>query len=75
MCGLAGILDLSAATSAEALAATARDMAEHLATRGPDEEDHFVDEAAGLALGHRRLKIIDLSPAGAQPMTSSCGGS
>jgi asparagine synthase (glutamine-hydrolysing) len=73
MCGLAGILDLSAATAAEALAATARDMAGRLASRGPDEEDHFVDGPAGLALGHRRLKIIDLSPAGRQPMTSASG--
>src|SRR6185503_4304311 len=33
----------------------------------------WCDAQAGLALGHRRLSIIDLSPAGAQPMVSSCG--
>jgi asparagine synthase (glutamine-hydrolysing) len=41
--------------------------------RGPDDEGHWCDAAAGIAFGHRRLSIIDLSPAGHQPMMS-CDG-
>jgi asparagine synthase (glutamine-hydrolysing) len=44
-----------------------------LAHRGPDARGVFVDADAGIGFGHTRLSIIDLSPAGAQPMTSSCG--
>ena len=49
-------------------------MAGTLAHRGPDGDGVWVDGEAGLALGHRRLAIIDLSPQGAQPMVSGCGG-
>ena len=73
MCGIAGIWDQRAEASPAALKETARRMAAALAHRGPDAEDVWSDPAAGLALGHRRLSIIDLSPAGAQPMLSSCG--
>ena len=48
-------------------------MAAKLAHRGPDARGVFVDADAGVALGHTRLSIIDLSPAGAQPMASACG--
>src|SRR5690349_277517 len=41
--------------------------------RGPDAGDLWQDPAAGVAIGHRRLSIVDLSPTGAQPMVSSCG--
>jgi asparagine synthase (glutamine-hydrolysing) len=40
--------------------------------RGPDSEGYWEDEAAGLALGHVRLAILDLTPAGHQPMMSAC---
>ena len=48
-------------------------MADTVAHRGPDDAGVWADERAGLALGHRRLAIRDLSPTGHQPMVSSCG--
>ena len=48
-------------------------MALAIRYRGPDDAGAWVDAEAGIALGHRRLSIIDLSPAGHQPMLSSCG--
>ena len=51
-------------------APTARAMAETLHHRGPDDSGDWADAEAGVALGHRRLSIIDLSPAGHQPMLS-----
>ncbi|MCR5399308.1 MAG: asparagine synthetase B, partial [Lachnospiraceae bacterium] len=41
--------------------------------RGPDAGGHFTDESRRVVIGHRRLAIIDLSEAGAQPMTSLSG--
>ncbi|HYL32826.1 MAG TPA: asparagine synthase (glutamine-hydrolyzing) [Stellaceae bacterium] len=73
MCGVAGLFDYRARRAPEALTAQGRAMADALLHRGPDAGDVWVDAAAGIALGHRRLSIIDLSPAGAQPMVSSCG--
>lgn len=48
-------------------------MARALAHRGPDDEGYWLDESSGIALGHRRLSIVDLSPQGHQPMQSNCG--
>ena len=48
-------------------------MNDALYHRGPDAGDSWLDETIGLALGHRRLAILELSPAGAQPMHSNCG--
>jgi asparagine synthase (glutamine-hydrolysing) len=69
MCGLAGILG----GPGEALGSVAGAMADALAHRGPDDRGAWEDAAAGIALGHRRLSILDLSPAGHQPMRSACG--
>lgn len=71
MCGIVGVW--SQAGGAGTLGRLAARMAERLAHRGPDDQGTWVDERAGLALGHRRLSILDLSPAGHQPMVSPCG--
>ena len=71
MCGIAGILK-PGLSNAE-LRRLSLDMGDTLLHRGPDDGNVFVDEEAGLALAHRRLSIIDTSPAGQQPMVSSCG--
>ncbi len=63
MCGVAGILHFD---GSPASAVRLRHMTDAIAHRGPDGAGHYVDGAAGL--GHRRLAIIDLSPAGHQPM-------
>lgn len=73
MCGIAGLVDLEQRSGADELQAIAARMADTLRHRGPDGQGVWIDAEAGVALGHRRLAIIDLSPAGAQPMSSSCG--
>ena len=63
MCGIVGILNLDGAPVSPAVLQRMTDALRH---RGPDGEGQYVDGALGL--GHRRLAIIDLSPAAAQPM-------
>ena len=72
MCGIAGVFghpDGPPGRLREDVAA----MAATLAHRGPDDEGTWVDEEAGVAMGHRRLSILDLSPLGHQPMVSLGG--
>ena len=68
MCGLFGALgfDGNAIDSEHA-----ERMSERVARRGPDDKGEFFD--GPVMLGHRRLSIIDLSPAGHQPMQDSSG--
>ena len=73
MCGIAGFLDARRTLTAERLASMSLAMAKTLRHRGPDDSGVWVDPAAGISLAHRRLAIVDLSPAGRQPMESSCG--
>jgi asparagine synthase (glutamine-hydrolysing) len=73
MCGLTGIWDRRRRDAPDVLQGMAEAMSATLLHRGPDAGGVFVDGEAGLALGHRRLSIVDLSPAGAQPVVSSCG--
>lgn len=73
MCGIAGFLDPKRRSGDNELKAIAASMAATLRHRGPDAQGVWVDETAGVALGHARLSIIDLSPAGAQPMRSANG--
>jgi asparagine synthase (glutamine-hydrolysing) len=72
MCGFAGFCQNDGQTEAW-LRAQVRAMATTLAHRGPDDADEWVDETTGIALGFRRLSIIDLSPSGRQPMHSQSG--
>jgi asparagine synthase (glutamine-hydrolysing) len=72
MCGLAGIWSYRGADAAD-LEGRVQAMADTLAHRGPDDAGSWVDAQAGIALGFRRLAILDLSPAGHQPMQSADG--
>jgi asparagine synthase (glutamine-hydrolysing) len=73
MCGVAGVLDLLRTTSSSELAHQVQQMADALAHRGPDDAGIWVAAECGLALGHRRLSIVDLSALGHQPMRSETG--
>lgn len=67
MCGFAGVINwANEGHSGAAREEIVTNMASTLALRGPDSKGVFVDEV--IALGHRRLKVIDLSENGAQPM-------
>src|SRR5215208_437914 len=68
MCGVAGIAALDGGTIA---IGDLKRMTDAIAHRGPNGEGHYVDGAVGL--GSRRLAIIDLSPAGRQPMANEEG--
>ena len=68
MCGIAGILNFGGEPAAIRLVQV---MTEAIRHRGPDGDGHYVD--GPVALGHRRLAIIDLTPAGRQPMQSADG--
>lgn len=72
MCGLTGLL-LKQPGGVDGLEALATRMANTIAHRGPDDVGAWADANAGVALGHRRLSIVDLSAAGHQPMSSRSG--
>src|SRR5438105_704719 len=71
MCGIAGIL-LAPSADPRRLAAVEA-MTASLQHRGPDGAGIWIDDGAGIAFGHRRLAIVDLSDAGRQPMLSDSG--
>jgi asparagine synthase (glutamine-hydrolysing) len=73
MCGLAGFVAARGGGQQSGLEALASRMSEALRHRGPDDQGVWADPEAGIALGHRRLSILDLSPAGHQPMFSPSG--
>lgn len=73
MCGLTGLWAPGRGLAKAELLQTATRMANSLEHRGPDDVGSWTDPAAGLALGHRRLAVVELSAAGSQPMMSSCG--
>ncbi len=70
MCGIAGFLDPGLRWGSENIDKLAEAMASTIAHRGPDDCGSWVDRHAGVAFGHRRLAIVDVSPAGHQPMSS-----
>jgi asparagine synthase (glutamine-hydrolysing) len=71
MCGIAGILSTQAPR--ENPATLVRAMTDAIAHRGPDGEGSFVDRDGRVALGHRRLAVVDLAETGRQPMVSASG--
>lgn len=73
MCGLTGILAIGKHCTGEWLDRSVQAMTSTLRSRGPDDAGVWTDAEAGIALGHRRLSIIDLSSAGHQPMRSADG--
>ena len=70
MCGIAGILKRA---SRDATADCVSRMTTALTHRGPDASGLWISEKGEIGLGHRRLSVLDLSDAGAQPMHSECG--
>ena len=70
MCGLVGIYAYQA-LEVGLLASATKAMADRILHRGPDDSGVWIDSKCDIAFGHRRLSIIDLSPAGHQPMVSS----
>ncbi len=71
MCGIVGVW--SPNKSPDALRQRLEPMRDALLHRGPDSADSWFDSDGGLALGHRRLAIVDLTDAGRQPMVSEDG--
>ena len=72
MCGFVGFFSKKCDQKESSEVIVTR-MADSIVHRGPDDAGVWVDAETGIALGHRRLSIIDLSVAGHQPMTSVCG--
>lgn len=72
MCGITGFMSAAGfdSVSTNAILVNMRDSLLH---RGPDDAGCWLDAEAGIALGHRRLSILDPTPAGHQPMVSESG--
>ncbi|MDT8388235.1 MAG: asparagine synthase (glutamine-hydrolyzing) [Thiogranum sp.] len=73
MCGITGFLNLARSLDKEVMTRVIEKMTQSLGHRGPDGAGSWIEAQGGIALGHRRLSIIDLSSAGAQPMRSASG--
>lgn len=73
MCGIAGFLNYTRRSGSDEMSTTAHRMSNTLVHRGPDGGGVWVDANEGIALGHRRLAIVDLSSEGHQPMHSASG--
>jgi len=73
MCGIAGFWDTAHRFTVDETSAALRGMTRTLGHRGPDDEGYLQEPDPGLALGFRRLSIVDLSAAGHQPMASASG--
>lgn len=73
MCGVIGFWDPFLQHDSKYLEFVIQKMSSTLNHRGPDDHGYWVDETSGLALGFRRLAVLDLTPAGHQPMISQDG--
>jgi asparagine synthase (glutamine-hydrolysing) len=73
MCGFTGFLGAVPFQAKGDQKAFLKRMTDTIMYRGPDDAGYWCDGERGIALGHRRLSILDLSPAGHQPMHSSGG--
>ena len=73
MCGIAGFISSEFVGAPRRMSEILVSMTSRLAHRGPDGEGVWADDEYGVGLGHTRLSILDLSEAGSQPMSSSCG--
>lgn len=69
MCGLAGVLNHKESD----LSRVVLDMIGAIRYRGPDDRGVWCEPSVGFGMGHARLSILDLSPAGHQPMASTSG--
>ena len=72
MCGITGFLFSGQSVVKAQFEPHLRAMMDAISHRGPDSQGHWIDQDAGVGLGHLRLAIVDLSPAGHQPMVSAC---
>lgn len=72
MCGIVGFVQPPERSASE-LKSILAGMSKVISHRGPDDSGAWVDVERGIALGHRRLSILDLSPEGHQPMISASG--
>lgn len=73
MCGFVGFLGGAIPGGETGTETVLRRMTDTIVSRGPDDAGHWADNERRVALGHRRLAIVDLSPAGHQPMPSTSG--
>ena len=71
MCGIAGFLGAIPRHAKEEQRIRLKRMTDAIIYRGPDDAGYWSDAEHGIGLGHRRLSILDLSPAGHQPMQSA----
>ena len=70
MCGIAGFITINNFTGHE-IKTIINNMSSTLSHRGPDNTGYWICESGQVALGHKRLSILDLSTSGHQPMISS----
>lgn len=73
MCGIVGVITSDPQDDATSLERSIHAMTDVLFHRGPDDSGMWLEAKSGVALGHRRLSVIDLSPLGHQPMVSADG--
>lgn len=70
MCGISGYLSYNSYRNSEEMRALLQRMGRSIIARGPDDAGEWWDSDSGIGLSHRRLSVLDLSPAGHQPMDS-----